>query len=155
MHLIQCAWRNVIDWRTVIDWSWLRLIELGMNKMYLLCSSLSVGHTLLYHRISDCQEGSVNDGITNGSQRLQHSLCSYDPEPFFLFIIKNLRRRLHHNYLLCSRLRFFTPSKSWFISVCTKILIKYSVCCVGFIWVICLGQTISHGDMIQSILYRK
>ena len=40
---------------------------------------LSVGHTLLYHRISICQEWSVDDSITNVSQG---SLTLYEHEPF-------------------------------------------------------------------------
>ena len=58
--------------------------ELGMNKcIYYVV--LSVGHTLLYHHISKCQEGWVDDSITNGSQG---SLTFIRTRTFFLYRLK-------------------------------------------------------------------
>jgi len=52
------------------------LNELGMNKK--VFTSRFRFHTLLYHHISNCQEGWVDDSITNGSQG---SLTLYEHEP--------------------------------------------------------------------------
>ena len=77
-----------------------------------------------------------------------HSL-SYEHELFSWSSKKSLTERILNIYitvLLCIRFRFFTTNESDYISVWTKMPIKCSVCCVGFIWVICLRLTVLHDE---------
>ena len=117
---------NELDWGCLrlleVAWGCLRLLELAwtcLSKYWF--SSLFRFHTSLYRVILKSQVGSHNGSGCNWLQRLQHSLIFIRARTLFLDRLKNLRRWLHNNYItLCSHLRFFTPSKSCYISVMDK-----------------------------------
>ena len=124
--------------------------ELEMNtnvftSSYVFISSL--GLTPYYNMVFlIVKMGGVDVSIINGSQG---SLTLYEHEPFSWSSKKYLTERIHNIYitfLLCIRSRFFTTNESDYISVWTKIPIKYSVCCVclyeWFIW----DWTVLHGE---------
>ena len=131
----------IVNGWLLLKWTWNELTVFGGLLLkclyYVLCVSVSTLYYIIEFLI--VKRGELMSVLSTNHR--DHSL-SYEHELFSISSKKifDWTERIDNIYitLLSIRFRFFTTNKIRLHIYRTKILIKCSVCCVWFIWVICL-----------------
>ena len=134
-------WINCI-WGIVIEVSLLCSLCLGVDTLIISSNFyLSRGVGLMSVLSTNHRDHSLS---------YEHELFSISSKKIFDWT-ERLHDKWHFCYVVVSGSSLQT--KSDYISIWTSILIKCSVCCMRFIWVICLRLTVLHGENDLSVVY--